>query len=135
MKNTFFSSDIHYGHKNILKYDNRVFSSIEEHDAEILRLHNLTVGKNDDFYYLGDFCFGRPEYAEEILRQMNGNKFFIWGNHDKHMVPLYKKYGTYLGMKAIINVQGQEITLDHFSARVWNRSYHCSYMLYGHYLD
>ncbi len=132
---TYFSSDWHLGHSNILKYDNRPFFSIEEHDAEILRLHNLTVSKTDDFYFLGDFCFGRPEYAEEFLRKMNGNKFFIWGNHDKHMVSLYKKYGQYLGKMEIIKIEGQEITLSHFAMRVWNRSHHGTFMCYGHSHD
>lgn len=132
---TYFSSDWHLKHYNILKYDNRPFNSIEEHDAELLYQHNKTVGKKDVFYFLGDFCFGRPEYAESILKQMNGVKYFIWGNHDKRIIPLYKKYGTYLGMKDIITVNGQEITIEHFSARVWNRSHHGSWMLYGHSHD
>jgi calcineurin-like phosphoesterase family protein len=133
--NYYFSADWHIGHSNILKYDNRPFETIEEHDQEILRLYNETVNKSDTFYFLGDFCFRSPEYAEEFLSQMNGNKFFIWGNHDKHMIKLYEKYGQYLGMKAIINVNGQEITLDHFSNRVWNRSHHGSWMFYGHSHD
>lgn len=133
--NYFFSADTHYGHNNILKYDNRLFETIEQHDAELLRLHNSIVGKKDTFYFLGDFCFRRPEYAEEILSQMNGVKFFLWGNHDKHVIKLYQKYGTYLGMKTIVKINGQEITLEHFAPRIWNRSHHGAWALYGHSHD
>lgn len=135
MKKTHFSSDLHLGHKNILKYDNRPFSTIGEHDEVLVDNWNEVVDGEDDIYFLGDFCFGRPEYAEKILQLLKGNKFFIWGNHDKHMVPLYKKYGTYLGMSAIVKIDGQEITLNHFAQRVWNRSHHGAWHFYGHSHD
>lgn len=133
--NTYFSSDEHFAHSNILKYDKRPFATIEEHDEALIENWNKVVKPNDTIYYLGDFCFGRPEYAEACMKRLNGKKFFIWGNHDKHIVPIYKKYGEYLGMKAIVNVYGQEITLDHFSARIWNRCHHGAWMLFGHSHD
>lgn len=133
--NTYFSSDTHYSHRNILRYDKRPFDTIEEHDEELLRLHNSTVGKKDHYYFLGDFCFGKPEYAESILKRMNGVKYFIQGNHDKHMIALYKTYGTFLGHMDIVKINGQEITLSHYAMRVWNRSHHNAWMLYGHSHD
>lgn len=134
-KNIFFSSDSHFCHTNILKYDNRPFSTIKEHDETLIDNWNKVVDKNDDIYYLGDFCFGRPQYTEQIMQQLNGNKYFIWGNHDKYNVSVYKKYGIYLGMSAIIKIDGQEITLNHFAQRVWNRSHRGAWMCYGHSHD
>ena len=32
----YFISDLHFGHKNCLAYDNRPFQDIEEHDKAII---------------------------------------------------------------------------------------------------
>ena len=41
--NFYFVSDLHLSHKNILKYDNRPFNSIEEHDQSII--NNINSNK------------------------------------------------------------------------------------------
>ena len=50
MAKIFFTSDLHFGHKNIIRYDNRPFLSVEEMDAEIVRRWNAKVSP-DDIYY------------------------------------------------------------------------------------
>lgn len=135
MVTAFFGADYHMSHTNILKYDKRPFNSIDEHDEEIIANHNAIVGKNHDFYFLGDFCFNKLK-TEEYLKRLNGRKFFIKGNHDYHdTVDLYKKYGTYLGYMNEIKLDGQHVMLSHYALRVWNRSHHGSYALYGHSHD
>ena len=85
------------------------------------------------FYFLGDFCLKDIKYAEDCLQRLNGNKFFIKGNHDNHQfVKLCAKYGVYLGEQSKITIHGKDIILNHFAMRVWNRSHHNSWHLYGH---
>ena len=132
MKRVFFSADFHLGHKNIIKYDNRPFKDMSHMNETIIANHNALVGENDDFYFLGDFCFNMRD-AESLLKRLNGNKYFIKGNHDNYeMVKLYKQYGTYLGGLTEITVNDQRIVLCHYAMRIWNRAHHGAWHLFGH---
>jgi len=33
--NRFITSDVHFGHRNIIEYDNKPFVSVEEHDKTL----------------------------------------------------------------------------------------------------
>ena len=65
--NTFFISDLHFFHKNIIKYSNRPFSSVEEMNESLIKEWNYIVKPNDVIYNLGDFCFSDIEKLESIL--------------------------------------------------------------------
>ena len=55
----FITSDLHFGHKNILEYDKRPFSSIEEHDESLIENWNSLVRPQDLVYCLGDITLGK----------------------------------------------------------------------------
>jgi len=132
-KNYYFTSDLHLGHTNILKYDNRPFSSIRDHDKTIINNWNSIVNDEDDIFFLGDFALTYPSYAENLMLQLQGNKYFIKGNHDKKdILKLYQKYGTYLGELKEIEINNQKIVLCHYAMLVWNRSHHGTWHLHGH---
>lgn len=131
MKN-YFSADWHLSHKNIIGYDNRPFRDIYEMNDTILENYLTIVNPEDNFYFLGDFCFNNRQ-TEEFLSELHGNLFFIRGNHDKSdTIKLYQKYGVYLGEQKKITVEGQEIILNHYGMRVWDRSHRGSWQLHGH---
>ena len=41
----FFTSDLHLGHANIIRYCDRPFANVGEMDAELIRRWNETVGE------------------------------------------------------------------------------------------
>ena len=44
---------------------------------------NARVQPNDDIYILGDLCWhGGHDVATEVVKRLNGRKYFIKGNHD-----------------------------------------------------
>ena len=131
-KKIYFSSDWHLGHKNVIKYDNRPFDTVESMNETIINNYNNIVNDEDDFYFLGDFSFDQKR-TEEFLSRLKGNLHFIKGNHDyRDTIDLYKQYGKYLGEQTMIKVKEHEIVLNHYTMAVWNKSHHGSWHLYGH---
>lgn len=92
MHNTWFIGDTHFGHANILNYEQtaRPFENLNQmHEALITRWNNV-VRPNDKVFHLGDFCFGARNIAFAEL--LNGNKHLILGNHDIYPADEYLKY-------------------------------------------
>ena len=49
---TLFISDLHLGHANCIRFDNRPWETAEEMDMEIIRRWNRKVRKEDHVYVL-----------------------------------------------------------------------------------
>lgn len=132
----YFSSDWHLQHKNIIKYDGRPFKDVDHMDKVIVGNCTNVFVKGDQFYYLGDLCFGSLHKAEEALfaiSLLEVDMLFIKGNHDKkEIIQLYKNYGEHLGEQRMINAYGQDIVLNHYAMRVWDKSHRGVWHLYGH---
>ena len=79
---TWFTSDHHFGHANIIKYSERPFNSVAHMNAAMVGAWNGVVAVDDTVYYLGDFAM-QPHLVSEILPQLNGTKILIAGNHDR----------------------------------------------------
>jgi len=135
----FFTSDLHLGHKNIIKYCNRPFSDVHEMNKYIIDAINTTVGIDDSLYILGDFAFrGKDpiEYRERIICK---DIHIIIGNHDrekdfvKYLISLENSYGfgSVQPVKEIIYCN-QRIFLSHYCHKVWPASHKGSYHLWGH---
>lgn len=77
----YFTSDTHFNHNSILKFCNRPFETIEEHDNKLIENWNSVVGLDDTVFHLGDFCFGGAPKWKEIRSQLNGHIILIVGNH------------------------------------------------------
>lgn len=82
--NTFFTSDTHFSHENIIRYCARPFASVEEMNREMTARWNAVVGPRDTVYHLGDFSLGKDS-PTKFLRKLNGGKkILVRGNHDKN---------------------------------------------------
>lgn len=81
---TFFISDTHFNHNNIIRYCNRPFSSVQDMNEEIIQNWNSRVKKEDIVWFLGDFTLGHDkEVIKNLFMQLNGQIHMIRGNHDK----------------------------------------------------
>lgn len=115
--NTWFTSDLHFGHLNIISYANRPYKSVEQMNMALIRNWNSRVKPGDIVFHIGDFCFRNTEGGKEgeglkskamdYASQLNGHITFIKGNHDKNnSLNAVIKY-------AIIELGGKEIFLIH----------------------
>lgn len=88
----FVISDTHFGHSKILNFepDKRPFSSVEEHDEELVYRWNNTVKKHDTVWHLGDVLFG--EHSFSILPRLKGVKKLVMGNHDHYPIAKYAEH-------------------------------------------
>lgn len=131
--NYWFTSDTHFGHANIIKYCKRPFADSVEMNEAIIENWNNVVGANDLVYHLGDFAFGREDYIfDGLIKRLKGLIVFIKGNHDRlawrNRGKFYAAHDSYHE----IEIGGKDITLCHYAMRVWNKSHHGAWHLYGH---
>lgn len=122
---TFFTSDLHFSHKNIRKYSPKYrahWATTEEMDAGLIEYWNNTVSKTDTVYHLGDFCFGNQDKVKELLGKLNGTIILIRGNHDKVFNHEYLE----------IKLNNKSLILFHYPITSWNRMHYGTYHLHGH---
>ena len=76
------SSDLHFRHKNIIEFADRPFVGIQQMEQHLIENHNEYVKPEDVWLFLGDFAFCGKTEGQKILKQMNGYKIMVVGNHD-----------------------------------------------------
>lgn len=114
----YFTSDTHFWHDKVLKFEQRPYSSIEEMNEDFIAKWNNQVKDDDTVYHLGDFCLGTLEQTIDILKRLKGKKIFIKGNHDysKH----WKKI---IQMGLIDEFHEVGITLKYNKHQMWLSHY------------
>lgn len=91
-----FTADEHYGHKNMLSYEDRPFANVDILKSELIDRNNSVVKSEDEVWHIGDFSmFGndRPEYFKGILSRLNGTHHLVLGNHDRLKPFTYVRLG------------------------------------------
>ena len=130
----FFTSDLHFGHANIIKHCNRPFKNVDEMDDYLIARWNERVTNDDTVHILGDFIFRSKRPPEEYLSVLKGTKHLVVGNHDKawmKKVNLSEWFESVEMMRYMTNGQ-HKLTLCHYPMMSWPFSNHGGYRVYGH---
>ena len=135
-----YISDTHWGHKNVIAYDNRPFSSVEEMDNVMVWMWNATVKADDFVYILGDVCWSQTyEDWESLFNRLKGQKFVIKGNHDRsEILKKMVKQKLIIGWshQEIINDNNTKVVLNHSPMPFFINERHDDWVhLYGHVHD
>ena len=152
MSQIFFTSDLHFSHRNIAKFCPQfrpATESIAELDEFMIQVWNDTVSPEDTVYNLGDVSFAHDiKQMEQVLRRLNGKHHLIYGNHDGQIVqhqqrflnatkddgnPMLSSAQHYLKLR-VPEIQ-QTLVLFHYPIQEWDGCHKGWYHLYGHLHD
>lgn len=140
-QNLWFTSDLHFGHRNVIKFCNRPFTNEKEMGQALIQNWNNVVGDNDIVFVLGDtFWFNHSRDIQKILSQLKGKTIYmIPGNHDdfesyhrvddsrivlcQDVVCLWVTCGT---------KPKREIWLSHYPMMTWPHRENGAWQLFGH---
>lgn len=79
---TWYFSDPHFGHANIIKHSHRPFGSVEAMNNNLETAYREAVKPRDWVWWLGD-CFWGGFDGAALLRRLPGGKALVRGNHDR----------------------------------------------------
>jgi len=127
----FYISDLHFGHKNIIRYDNRPFRTTEEMDKALIDNWNRVVSNEDTVYILGDISWYDTNKTIEIIKQLKGRKILIKGNHDKSGIEFYQCFHRMENYAEVVDGT-TKVTMSHYPMPFWNGQFRDSVHLYGH---
>lgn len=108
-----FISDTHFGHEKVIEYDDRPFKDAKEMNRKMMEKWNNVVKPTDTVYHLGDFAFMPNERAKFILKQLNGFKILIRGNHDKSEDACYQMGWDFVCDGIVVRLDGHSCLCVH----------------------
>lgn len=139
-----FTSDEHYRHKNILKYQpDRPGNTIEEMEETFIQNHNELVSDKDITIHIGDFCWPFcpkkeiVQQAFQVIGQLKGKHIFLPGSHDRWLKQELRKdyYDSKIQIVEPIwelKYKKRHIVCCHYPMLQWPRSHYGSWHLHGH---
>lgn len=139
-QNVFFTSDQHFCHANVIKYDGRPFNDVEEMNEQLILNWNSVVGEKDVVFYLGDLSFDRGSgNTQRIVNELNGKIHYILGNHDDERdirkLNRFETISDYVNL-SIVDLDNprkkQGIMMMHYPILSWDKAHHGDWHLHGH---
>jgi calcineurin-like phosphoesterase family protein len=151
----FFTSDLHFGHKNILRFcsdridwlqmpidklelkmafDNKDVNLLTKytdiHGECMISAWNKVVSNSDDVYILGDFSFRNEDEVARVVEKLNGKLHLVKGNHDR----TYKKNPGFVSISEYkeIKINKRKIIMMHYPIYNWKYMDSGSWHLHGH---
>ena len=133
-EHTFFTSDTHFNHANIIKFCNRPFKDVEQMNDVMIANWNSVIGKDDTVFHLGDFCLGGAAEWTKILDRLNGKIYLIMGNNDlKNIRQGFISRFEHVAMQMRIEIGKKRIYLCHYPFLCFEGSYKDDvWQLFGH---
>lgn len=130
----YYIADTHFGHANVIKHDNRPFDSVDEMDRVLIENWNNRVNKTDEIYIIGDLQFRTHKQADYYLKQLNGRKHLIIGNHDTQLLKdtEVKKYFVEINQMSFVLDNERRVIMCHYPLVEWNGFFRGAYHIYGH---
>ena len=130
-----YLADLHFDDEDIIGYDNRPFGSPREMNEAMIDRWNQVCREDDLTYILGDFCAGGADRWRELLRELNGNKILLTGNHDNvEAAEQMCREGLLAAAVPYLEMEdrGRHAVLCHYPIVPFHNHYFGWFHLYGH---
>lgn len=144
MNRNWYSSDLHFFHRNICKFCPRPWRQ-EDNEWKLIELWNRQVAPGDTVWHLGDFFFLKNnqaaiETALGVINQLNGNIRCLLGNHDssRFFAELQKRTNKIVSVdRHVENHVGtgkakRKLVMNHYPMFTFNQSHRGAIMIHGH---
>ena len=133
----YFTSDLHFGHQNIIQLTQRPFNDIQEMNKKLIDNYNSVVEKDDTVYFLGDIAHELTlDKIYNLLSQLKGRKILIRGNHDLsydyELTNCKQKIFDEINDFKMIQENNVIFVLSHYPMLSWFDSRKGTIMLHGH---
>ena len=140
-----FTSDLHFGHRNVLRFCNRPWADEKEMCEGLINNWNSWVGDNDIVFVLGDtFWFNDSRGIKKVLDRLKGKTIYMLpGNHDDfshyHRVDTSSETGRIVLCQDVVvlwlqeaNGKTTEIWMSHYPMMTWPHRVNGAWQLFGH---
>ena len=124
----YYIADMHFGHTNVLRFDNRPFSDTAQMDDTLIQNWNERVASDDSVYVLGDAFWKNEENSVRIMEKLNGHKHLIQGNHDRVKGKL-RLYWQSIEPYAEVNDENRLVILSHYPILFYKNQHYGAVML------
>ncbi len=114
-----FTSDLHFGHTNIIEYCKRPYANSDEMDEALFKNLADTVPAGATLWVLGDIAMKNKTFAESVAVRLAKMAFkikIISGNHDKGKTEIYDKHGLleHTGGRHEYSLDGVVVSMGHY---------------------
>ena len=128
--NVYWVADTHFMHRNIMRHNNRPFSTIEEHDETLINNWNSIVPRKDSLVIIvGDFAW---KNHNKFTSRLHGKKILIIGSHDKMPQDCLKNFTEVYKGCVMLNIHNQQFFISHCCHRVWEKSHYGVPHIFAH---
>lgn len=137
---TYLTSDLHFGHRNIAKFcpatrghwDTR--NDPDTMDRDMIQMWNAIVNPEDTVYILGDVAFLPVFKIVAIMKQLNGKKILVAGNHDQKELedPAFRACFAEIHTYLEIEYAGTFCVMFHYPIAEFNKMHRGAVHFHGH---
>lgn len=137
----YFTSDLHFGHNNIISHSGRPFNDVEEMNDYFIEMWNSTVKPTDTIICVGDFTAmtNKAILVMNLLLCLNGKKIMVPGNHDQRVLkkasqlPEFSSSNTILVEPLYEHRIGKDmVVVCHYPIQHWHKQRYNIPHVHGH---
>jgi len=135
---TWITSDLHFGHKNIMKFcpqtRARFRDDLSYMNNAMIEEWNAKVEPEDLVYILGDVAFMSGSEAGRTMQRLNGVKILVEGNHDRKtlMDATFRNCFVEVHKYLDITYDGHKIVMFHYPIAEWDQMHRGALHFHGH---